>query len=242
MNYRMLVCGIFAFSAHLVFAQEVRSIVDSAAVHSTPSEAAPVVGHLPKGQRAFVTEEAAGFSKLRSRSRRDLWTKKSNLRLLDDGAVYDLARDVEPLYLVAEPDFKRVRLDFGGSGGTEQSIGFLEVALGVEYFMMERLSLRNAVFYRRSESQSDFFGLDTSVRGNGRLPLGALRLRGIIGAGYRFAGNDNGAPLVEVGGFAAIRGFDVGVMLKYLHYRFSDSSRSGVVIYSVVFSGTAGFF
>ncbi len=223
-------------------AQERRVTLNKSPVYTHPSANAELAGHLPEGTRIWLADEDDTFSKIRTRSGKDLWIRNAELGPISRGDKYDLREDVEPEFFTSMPAFKRIRLDLGGSAGRSQSESFLEAAIGVEYFMMERLSWRNAIFFRHYQVQDDFFGLDTSIRGNGNLPLGPLKLRGIIGAGYRFAKASEGAPLVEAGGFAALKGFDIGVMVKYLHRSISDASRENILIYSVVLSGNSGFF
>lgn len=233
----VLVClntAVFAAEEHRVSAKQ-------AAVHTSPSDEAPLVGYLTQGKHIWVVEEKNQFARLRSRSGKTLWIKSTELLPVLRTDKYDLDADVDAAFAPSS-DFKRIRIDLGAAGGRSRGDSFIEGAAGLEYFMLERLSWRNAVFYRRFQVLGDFFGLDTSVRGNGNLPLGALKLRGIIGAGYRFAGGEEGAPFAEVGGFAALGGFDIGVMLKYLNRSISDSTRDDVVIYSVVLSGGGGFF
>ncbi len=232
----------FLFGCAGLHADERRVITNHAPVHAEPSRQSEVIGHLPKGKRTWVTDQSGDFAKLRSRSRRSLWLLKKDLEALPDSEPYEVSTDVDAPFALGVSDFKRIRLDLGGSAGRVQNESFLEVAAGVEYFMMERLSWRNSVFYRRYQVAPDFIGLDTSVRGNGNLPLGPLRLRGIIGVGYRFATAQEGAPFAEVGGFAELKGFDVGLMLKVLNRSIFDSSRENVVLYSVVLSGGTGFF
>lgn len=225
-----------------LWAQERRITLKKTPVYAKPSAQSELAGHLPEGTRTWLADEDDEFSKLRTRSGKDLWVRNSDLGRLPTSEKYSLVEDIEPEFFTSMPAFKRIRLDLGGSAGRAQNESFLEAAIGVEYFMMERLSWRNAIFFRHYQTQDDFFGLDTSVRGNGNLPLGPLKLRGIIGAGYRFAKASEGAPLVEIGGFAALKGFDIGVMVKYLHRSISDASRENILIYSVVLSGNSGFF
>lgn len=234
-----ILLAFFCGAAH-ANPQELRVEKDQATVYSEPSGKAPVLGHLPKGKRAHLADEEGDFFRVRSRSGKDLWVHKSDLTVVTDAAPYDVTTDVQSEMPGREPNFKRIRLDMGASGGRFQNESIVEGAFGVEYFMMERLSLRNALFLRRAQVSRDYMGLDISVRGNGNLPLGALGLRGIIGAGYRFTTTGEGAPFGEVGGFAALRGFDIGVMMKYVVN--SVSNREDGVIYSIVFSGAAGFF
>ncbi len=225
-----------------VFASERRVTTENTAVYTKPNADSSIVGHLAKGQRAWVMEESGEFAKLRSRTRRELWALRSHLEEIKPSEPYNLGVDVDAPFLAGDSDFKRIRFDLGGATGRALNESFLELAVGVEYFMMERLSWRNSIFYRRYQVASDFMGLDTSVRGNGNLPLGALRLRGILGVGYRFATAIEGAPFVELGGFAELKGFDIGLMVKYLNRSIFDPDRENVFVYSVVLSGGAGFF
>lgn len=225
-----------------VFPQELRVENEHSPVYSEPRADAEVLGYLPKGKRAQSVDEEGAFFRVRSRSGRHLWIGKTSVGPVLSSDPYDVSSDVLAQHPNGEPDFRRIRLDMGASGGRTGNESFLEGALGVEYYMMERLSLRNALFYRRSQVREDSFGLDVSVRGNGKLLLGALGLRGILGTGYRLTTEGSGALFYEVGGFAALAGFDIGLMLKYLHNSLGDSSRENVVVYSVVFSGTTGFF
>lgn len=209
-------------------------------VYASPSSQSAALGNLPKHKQVHSVDEEGAFIKIRSRSGRTLWVQKSHLGPVPESDLYDVEADAQSELPVSEAAFRRLRLDFGAAGGTFSNQSFIEVATGLEYFMMERLSWRNALFYRFNRILSDIYGFDTSARGNGNLPLGALKLRGIIGAGFRFATAGQQAPFAEIGGFAVLKGFELGLMLKYLVP--VNSSNPNVAIYSVVFSGSAGFF
>jgi hypothetical protein len=223
-----------------IYAAEYRVEADNTPVYAEPSTTSANLGLLHKGKRLHSSREQGEFLRVKSRSGRDLWIQKSRVTAVSTSDAYDVSTDVQSEVPVFEPTFKRLRLDIGASGGSMAGEGFAEIALGLEYFMMERLSWRNAVFYRLNRTQPDIMGLDSSVRGNGNLPLGALRLRGIIGAGFRFATRGQEAPFVELGGLSRFRDFELGFMLKYLVP--VSSPHPNVAIYSLVFSGAAGFF
>lgn len=230
---------ILGFPSH---ADEMRILKDKTPVHSEPSTQSKVLGHLPKDKRVHTVSDQNGFSRIRSRSGQTLWVQSSEIEAIHSQESSDIQNDVQSELPLREPVFKRLRLDAGGAGGSVLGQNFFEGFVGLEYFMMERLSWRNAFFYRFARAGTDSFGLDSSVRGNGNLPLGALRLRGIIGAGYRFATPDGSAPFAEAGAYATLRGFDVGVMVKYLAHSLANSATPNVFIYSIVLSGSAGFF
>jgi len=209
-------------------------------VFTEPSTNSTNLGQLHKGKHLHSSREEGQFFRVRSRSGRDLWVEKAKVSLVTDADAYDVNTDVQSEVSVFEPVFRRLRLDFGAAGGSVAGAGFAEMAVGLEYFMMERLSWRNAVFYRLNKGSADIMGFDSSVRGNGNLPLGGLRLRGIIGAGFRFATRGQEAPFVELGGLSRFRDFEIGFMLKYLVP--VSRANPNVAIYSLVFSGATGFF
>ncbi len=221
-------------------AAEFRVAVDQAPVFSQPSADGSPVGALPLGKRLHSLSEEASFLKVRSRSGRSLWIQKTFLHPVPPSHEYDVSQDAQSELPFFESSFKRLRLDLGGAGGSLSGQSFIEVSGGLEYFMMERLSWRNAVFYRLNRLLNDVYGLDSSARGNGNLALGPLKLRGILGAGFRFATGGQESPFLEVGGFARLSEFELGFMLKYLVPL--NNSNPQVAIYSVVFSGATGFF
>lgn len=221
-------------------AAEYRVKADNTPVYSEPSTSSSNLGLLHKDKRLHSSREEGEFLRVKSRSGRDLWIQKSQVAAVATSDAYDVTTDVQSEVPAFEPSFKRLRLDFGAAGGSMAGEGFAELAMGLEYFMMERLSWRNAAFYRLNKSRPDIMGLDSSVRGNGNLPLGGLRLRGIIGAGFRFATRGQEAPFIELGGLSRFRDFEVGFMLKYLMP--VSGSNPNVAIYSLVFSGATGFF
>jgi hypothetical protein len=231
----VLLLGVF--SAH---ASEFRVTVDQTPVFTKPSADSGSLGALPLGKRVHSLSEEGAFLKIRSRAGRSLWVPKASLLPVTPSDVYEVSLDAQSELPVFESSFKRLRLDLGASGGSFSGQTFIEVAGGLEYFMMERLSWRNALFYRLNRLLSDIYGFDSSARGNGNLSLGALKLRGIIGAGFRFATSGQEAPFLEVGGFARLSAFELGFMLKYLVP--INNSTPNVAIYSAVFSGATGFF
>lgn len=224
-------------------AEELRVRTDMAPVFSEPTEDSKIVGRLPKDSDVHVVSESGDFFRLRSHSGRSLWLQKKNAGPKPDPDPYALQSDVLAVLPDSAPRFKRIHLDVGGAGGTALDQSFFEGSIGLEYFMMERLSWRNSVFYRFAGILDDSYGLDSSIRGNGGLALGSLGLRGIIGLGYRFSNQLGGsAPFAEAGGFAALGGFDVGMMAKYLIHSAADPNRANVFIYSLILSGATGFF
>lgn len=224
----------------LAHATELQIQNDETPVYSEPSKKSAPLGYLPKGKRVHSSDEEDAFIRIRSRTDRQLWIEKTHAAALPPSDGYDVVADAQSEVAIVFPTFKRLRLDMGAAGGSVSGQGFVEGALGLEYFMMERLSWRNAVFYRVNRVNSDIYGIDSSARGNGNLSLGTLKLRGIIGAGFRFATRGQEAPFAEVGGFARLTEFELGFMLKYLLPL--NSTNPSVAIYSLVFSGSTGFF
>jgi hypothetical protein len=228
--------------ATAALASEQQALRDKVPVFSEAHPRSPIAGYLKLGQRVQTASEAGLFVRLETRSGKKLWVRAEDLGPVTDKGEYDLSSDLQVRPKHSDPPFKRLRLDMGGAGGSFQGQSFFEASVGLEYFMMERLSWRNSFFYRFAGVLRDSFGLDSSVRGNGNLPLGSLRLRGLIGAGYRFASPAGSAPFMEVGASAALGGFDVGLVTKFIALSLTDSSQPNVFLYSIVLSGSTAFF
>ena len=139
----------------------------------------------------------------------------------------------------AEPDFKRVTFDVGGSSNFSNGSSAYEAHLGVNVFLMRWLAWRNSPFYRSQSGVSAEYGLDSSIDGHYSVKVAeGVEPNVMLGGGYRFINAGSlAAPFVEGALGAHVNGIGVSVGIKQIFHTVMDSTLTNETQYSVGFSG-----
>ena len=122
------------------------------------------------------------------------------------------------------PEFHTLTYDLGISFGTYNKKSYTEVDLGLNYFFLQWLAWRNAVFYRGIENGDNFSGLDSSARAIYDSPSSNLGFTTFGGVGYRFANHDANAPFLEAGLSLKLAGIRIGGGVKSVLYSMKNSN------------------
>ena len=105
----------------------------------------------------------------------------------------------------------------GGQYGTDNngnSVSYIEGDLGLNLYFKDYLAWRNAIFGRFPSGQTNYFGLDSSVRAILNVGDQALGFTAFAGPGVRFPTLGPVAPFVEGGAVFKVAGLALGVGFK----------------------------
>jgi hypothetical protein len=140
----------------------------------------------------------------------------------------------------------RVTWDLGVASGKYQSstppnddVTFAEGDLGVNWFFLDYLAWRNAVFVRFPTGEKTVEGLDTGLRLQGRVDFGARSgLNVFTGAGYRFETLGGNVPFGEAGLSIQVAGLTIGGGAKVFFEKLINASTPTYVQYFLILSGS----
>lgn len=121
--------------------------------------------------------------------------------------------------------------DLGGSSGSYGNQTYTEINLGLNWYVVDWLNWRNAVFTRFGSNIDSVTGLDSSLRltYTAESQDGGLGFQAFAGPGFRFASANNNAALAEAGVLLRLGGLVIGGgarALSYLETRTDSLNRT----------------
>ncbi|PWU20504.1 MAG: hypothetical protein C5B49_04180 [Bdellovibrio sp.] len=110
--------------------------------------------------------------------------------------------------------------DLGAATGSYGGSSYTEANLGLNWFLLDYLNWRNALFGRFVSGADNVFGLDSSLRLQTFLSTesGGLGVGFFAGPGYRFARSDYSAAFLEGGVQFKLGGLRIGGGVKQFYY------------------------
>ena len=250
---RTLIAFLFSLSfVPCAMADNLIVIRPKAKIYSHPTKTAKIVTRLSRGRRlrAF-SEKKDEFFRLVTKSKRPLWIHQSDVRLEREDLNDDLVTPESPkkpkaLAESPEPE-SRLHLDLGFSTGSQNDVSYGEANIGLSYYFLDWLAWRNSVFYRfvnKSDDDvqvDDAYGLDSSLRGIFRAPLGSSSGATLFGGpGVRFPSEGQSTPFAEAGLVLKIFGFSIGGGAKVMFTKMvDDEALENDTQYFIVLSGSA---
>lgn len=120
--------------------------------------------------------------------------------------------------------------DLGGSTGSVNQYSYSELHLGLNWFVIDWLNWRNAVFTRFGTNVESVTGLDSSLLATYSVATdgGGLGFQIFAGPGVRIASGNNNAATAEAGLVLQLGGLQVGGGARYLSYTDSRKDHFGV--------------
>lgn len=124
----------------------------------------------------------------------------------------------------------KLSYDLSGSTGTYNDTSYTEIQLGLNWYVLDWLNWRNAIFHRMGSKIDSVTGLDSALLATTEFVSegGGLGVQGFIGPGYRFASTENSAVFGQAGLIFALGGLRVGIGAKSLYYTNPPRDSSGV--------------
>ena len=119
--------------------------------------------------------------------------------------------------------------DLGASTGTYNNLSYTEITVGLNWYLLDYLVWRNAIFSRFGSQISTIAGLDSSIRfvfdaetDNSKLGIGFF-----AGPGYRFSDTNDSGVFGEAGVVLKAVGLAIGVGVKSLIYNNPGTNPDG---------------
>jgi hypothetical protein len=214
--------------------------VDKAAILAAPNEDAKIVSYLARGKSLeSAGKPKNGFYQLKTKSGRRVFIKASDVEVGEGSIDADLVSE-EASH--KSKDFRRFRLDGGGSVGSSNQGSFYEINLGISYYVTEWLIWRNAPFFRFQSGAPNSFGLDTSVRGQYSPPIAAeFSPTLMMGAGFRFINTGSHAPFAEAGLGLRVSDIQIQLGVKYIAGKLLHADVEDEVIFNGGFTVRGSF-
>lgn len=131
----------------------------------------------------------------------------------------------------------KLTYDLGVSAGSINDESYLEAGLGLNFYFVDWLAWRNAVFYRMMNESDDYYGLDTSARAIGSLDLGIGSLTAFAGPGFRFVSEGTNAPFAEGGLVLKFVGLAIGGGVKTIFNNVIDDDIPDDTQFFIILSG-----
>lgn len=148
-----------------------------------------------------------------------------------------------PAAFAADSSQPTITYDVGGSSGNVNGKSYMEVNVGINYFLLPWLKWRNAPFYRFRSDIPAAYGLDSSLIGTTTLELAEqTHLNLGVGGGYRLINTGKSAPFAEGQVGFGVGGMRIQGSVKRV---FNASVRPGSkddTIYSITFGGSGVVF
>ena len=119
-------------------------------------------------------------------------------------------------------DDTKLTYDLGVSSGSFAGTSYAEAELGLNYYFVDYMAWRNAVFYRFQSGIPNAFGIDTSLRGVLALGNRALGFTAFAGPGFRFINKGYDAPFAEAGAAIKVAGLSIGAGVKSIFNSIVD--------------------
>jgi hypothetical protein len=145
----------------------------------------------------------------------------------------------------AEPE-GTVTWDLGVASGKYQSsnapypdITFTEGDVGLNWFFIDYVAWRNAVFVRFPTGEKTVEGIDSGLRLQSRIDFGARSgLNLFTGAGFRFENLGGNVPFGEIGLSVQVSGLTIGGGAKVFFEKLINASTPTYVQYFIILSGS----
>lgn len=230
-------CFVAVFVISVV-ASAYNVVVDAptAAIYDRPDGNA--ISRVTSGQKLrATTTKQSGYIKLQTKSGRQMWIRESDVVRDPEEVQDDLVTVDEEDAEAAEASYNKLTWDLGVSSGASGGRSYTEGSLGLNYFFMDWLAWRNAVFARFTTPEN-VYGLDSSLRAFANLGLtekSSLTLFG--GPGYRFMTKGTNTPFLEGGVVAKLGGFNIGGGLKHFMLKSVDAKLEDETQYFIILSG-----
>lgn len=214
--------------------------VDRAAILAAPDENAKIISYLSRGKSLeSAGKPQRGFYQLKTKSGRRVFIKASDVEAGEASIETDLVSEESR---GTSKDFRRFRLDGGGSVGSSNRGSFYEINLGVSYYVTEWLIWRNAPFFRFQSGAANSFGLDSSVRGQYSPPVAAeFSPTLMVGAGFRFINTGSHAPFAEIGLGLRVSEIQIQLGVKYIASKLLHPGVEDEVIFNGGFTVRGSF-
>jgi hypothetical protein len=208
----------------------------TAAIYDRPDGNAIARVTAGKKFRATRTKQS-GYIKLSTKSGRQMWMRESDVVTDPDEVENDLvtgdAEEEEP----AEKQYAKLTWDLGASMGSSGGVNYTEANVGLNYFFLDWIAWRNAVFARFTTPEN-VYGLDTSLRAFANLGLTEKSSMTFFGGpGFRFITKGTNVPFLEGGVIAKLGSFNIGGGAKYFMLKSVDSSQTDETQYFLILSG-----
>jgi len=259
-GFGSLLLGILLGLGNISLAQaknlEVRVNVKEASIREAPNGTAKVVLKVASGKiLAIDGVRKNGFFKLKTKSGKELWISDREAKLkeaskeevdaakdLVEGSDSDDGQDGKEADDDTKKSGKKITFDLGLSSGASNGSGYLELNLGVNYYLKPWLIFRNAPFYRRAVGESKIFGLDSSLNGVTSLELGKVAgVNFLAGGGYRFRNVGTSAPFLEGAVGVNLAGFGIQLGIKQIYNSMIDEASDNETQFIVQAGGGASF-
>lgn len=114
----------------------------------------------------------------------------------------------------------RMSYDIGAATGTENNSSYTEMNLALNWYVVDWLNWRNAVFTRFGSEVTSVSGLDTSLLGiyEAYTEGYTFGFKAFAGPGLRFASANNNAATAEAGLIFKLGGIQIGGGARYMSY------------------------
>jgi hypothetical protein len=213
----------------------------TAVVYTQPDSAHKTSKNLKQGQQLRVAGTVKnGFIPLSTKGGRTVWVKAADTNATLSPQDLAATDNSEPKRGMASLDGKlgvqRVTYDIGIGAGSYANQNYVEGDIGLNLYFKDYLAWRNAIF-GRFVSPTNYYGLDSSVRGILNLGDQAFGFTAFAGPGIRFPTIGNIAPFLEGGAVLKIGGIALGVGVKSILDSWVVSGAGNDTEYYLIIAG-----
>lgn len=230
--------AIFVFILYSAAASAYSVVVEAptAAIYDRPDGNAILRVTAGKKFRATTTKQN-GYIKLSTKSGRQMWIRQADVVTDPDEIEGDLVSDEEEPEEGTDSAYAKLTWDLGASAGSSGGNSYTEGSVGLNYFLMDWLAWRNALFARFTTPEN-VYGLDSSLRAFANLGLTEKSSMTFFGGpGFRFISKGQNTPFVEGGVVAKLGGFNIGGGAKHFLLKSMDPTLADETQFFLILSG-----